>query len=546
MDKELFGVIGDRETFDAIRSTDDFHVILQGKDVTVGVRDPWLAVSGRTTFHEDEDGFAVVWGEAFVPTTETPARVLKARFERRGFDAFDSLNGSYVAVVAHGSDVVVATDTIRSWECFYSDRTEPRLFGTDCGAIANLLTGLQPDRTSLRELLYVSVVLGDRTLFDGIRRVPFDGYLTGDGEIGEFDRFVYDPQEFDYATELARRLRHALGRRADYPGRKGLLLSAGQDSRTVLAEIPDIDHTYTVGSPDSDEVAVARRLAEQYDVGHTVFTPDRRYLDDGGERLRYTGSCRESLHAHHAGYNNEITVDTIYHGLLYDTLFKGYFIQRDSIGPSGLAVNRKRPDPAVDPVEGMVDTLGCLPGGYECAGALVESVGDITVDDPEQFVRDRVSAEFARCRHRADSPANLMDCFAVRTQPAMAFRTQLADRYLEANVPADAELVDWHLRTPPTHRHVETVHDALVLLDADIFRHPPPNRPYRSELLNQAHRFARRVVPGLSATEPSWPDRDACYEAHALDEAFFPDTPEAEELSVRRKLRLRDARWWLP
>lgn len=537
---ELFGVFGDRGTFEEFRSPEEFHAVLDGDDVTVGVRDPWLSVPGRTTYCEDE-GLCVVWGEAFGPTARTPARLLASRYGMMGRDAFDAINGSYVAVVEHDGEAVVGTDPIRSWDCFYADVDGTRLFGTDCGALANLVAP-RPHRDALREFLYLGSVLGDRTLFEGIRRVPFDGYLTADGG-GEFDRFVYGPDSFDYAEELAERLRRALDRRSDYPGRKGVLLSAGQDSRSVLTEVPDVDHCYTLGRPDADEVRIARRLAAQYDAAHTVLEPDAEYLAAHDGKARYTGSVRESLHAHHAGYDDRLDVDTIYHGLLYDTLLKGYFLERAEVGPTPL--QRKRPEDDVDPVEGLLSTLGFRPGGYGSALDCTDAVPDVGVDDPGSFIRERIEAELSRCRRRVESPHNLMDLFAVRNQPAMTFRTHLADNYLEAHVATDVELLDWHLRTPPRHRHPETVHDALSMLDDEIFRHRPPDRPHRSELLNQLDGFAHRKLPFLSGTEAAWPDRQRLYEEHDLDEYFFPDCPGVADVSVRRKLRVADARWWL-
>lgn len=544
--RELFGVFGDIDAFRTLRRTDEFDALLGGDLVTIGVRDPSLGIPGRSTFYESDDGLGVVWGEAFVPDERDPARWLLSRFATAGLDAFAGLNGSYVAVVEHDGDAVVATDQVRSRDCYYADVERIRAFSTDCAVLGQLLDDAPLGREPLLEFLHLSIVLGNRTLFDPIRRVPFDGYLRAD-DVGEFPRFTYDHRSFDYGAELAARLRSAMDRRADYPGRSGLLLSAGQDSRSFLAGPPDIDHCYTIGSPETEEGRVARRLADQYGVSHTLVAPDVRYLVTDNRKIRYTGGLRESLHVHHAGYVDEFEMDTVYHGLLFDTLFKGYFLQGARTGLVGTDLRGKRLDPGVDPVDVLLDTLAYRPGQSrrlaECAGDLFPGVG-LELDDPRAFLRERIEAEFERFRDRTESVYDLIDLFVLQTQPVGAFHTHLGDTFLESYVAVDADLLEWHLRTPPRYRHPETVHDALVRLDDDIFTHRPPGRPYKSELLNQVHRFACRTLPGLDALEPVWPDRERLWEENDLDEYFFPDSRAIRDLSVRWKLRANDARWW--
>lgn len=551
--RELFGVFGEPNAFRTLRRSEEFDVLLEGRGVTIGVRDPSLGIPGRTTVHETDDGLCVVWGEAFVPDERDPARWLLSRFERAGLDAFEGLNGSYVAVVDNAGDAVVATDQVRSWDCYYADVDtgadvdSVRAFGTDCAVLGGLLEDVRLGREPLLEFLHLSVVLGDRTLFDGIHRVPFDGYLAAD-DLGEFSRFAYRPASFDYAAELATRLRDALDRRAGYPGRRGLLLSAGQDSRAFLAGAPEIDHCYTIASQQSEEGRVASLLADQYGVEHTLVPPDVRYLTGDQGKIRSTGGLRESLHAHHAGFVDEFDMDAVYHGLLFDTLFKGYFLEGARAGVLGTDLRRRRLAGSVDPVDVLLDTLAYRPVQSrrlaECAGELFPDV-TLELDDPRAFLRDRIEAQFETIRHRAESVYDLIDLLVLQTQPAGAFHTHLGDTYVESYVAVDADLIEWHLRTPPRYRHPGTVHEALARLDDDIFTHRPPGRPTGSAVLNQLYRFARRTVPGLDTLEPVWPDRERLWADNDLDEHFFPDCSSIRDLSVRWKLRANDARWWV-
>jgi len=550
MNKELFGVFGDRAAFTAHRNVDEFQAVFEGERVTVGVRDPSLGLDHRTAVAESDRGGCVVWGEAFTPPgvgTDAATWLLEqAPVDLEG--ALDRLNGSYLAVVEFDDEALVATDPLRSWECVYTDALGPRCFGTDASVFRGLLGDPTPVRESALEFLHLGTVLGERTLFEGLHRVPFDGWLR-ETTVGELDRFVYDPQPGEYAAELADRLDRAIDRRSGYPGRKGLLLSAGQDSRTILAGTPEISECYTVGAPDAQEVEIARRIAAQFGADHTALEPDGRYLGNIDSKVPYTQGLRESLHIHHGGYDDRLQADTMYHGLLYDTLFKGYFLERDSTSILGVEVPSRHLADDPDPVESLIDTLGFMPGGSaRLADSLRGLFPDIDLEaaDPREFLREQLRAELVAGEWRADSVHNAMDLLVLRNQPVMHFRAQLADNYLESFVAADRELLQWHLETPARYRHRGTVREALARMDERLLKHRPPGRPHRFELLNQIERFARRKLPLVGPVEPAWPDRATLYDDHDLDEQFFPDDRAVRSLPARQKLRVNDLRWWLP
>lgn len=549
MNKELFGVFGGVDAFRALRDEGEFDVVVAGETVTVGVRDDHLGHPGRSDVHRDEDGFCVVWGEAHAAGEVSPAAELYEAYVGAGREGLAVANGSHVAVLEYDGRALVVTDAVRSWECFYVDADGVRAFGTDLATVASVPAALPIHDRAPFEFLHLGTVLGEKTLFEPIRRIPFDGYLTAD-DAGELRRFVYEPREFDYASELSERLWRAIQRRRSFPDRKGILLSAGQDSRSLLVGVPDISHSYTVGWADSQEATVAQRLATQYGLAHEVLTPDQRYLDD--RKVLYSQGLRESLHIHHAGYDDAIDAETIYHGLLYDTMLKGYFLERTGAELFGTKVPFRAVDPEVDPVTSLLDTLGYLPDGsarlLECAGDLLRAYGldlDDAPGDPGAFLADSLRAEFDASERRADSVHNAMDLLMVRNQPTLGFRHHLADNYVEAFVAVDAEILEWHCRTPPSHRHPQTVHEALADLDDAIFRHRPPSHPRKSSILSQAERFARRKLPLVQSVEPSWPDRTAVYEKYDLDRGLFPEDPAVWELPTRLKLRLDDLRWWL-
>ncbi|WP_267642380.1 hypothetical protein [Haloarchaeobius amylolyticus] len=540
-DKELFGVFGDRDRFDANVGDRRFDEVLDGECVTVGVRSPGLGIPNRTSVADDETGVCAVWGEAFVPAgrSQTPAAWLLDAFAERGTDALADLNGSYLAVVEHDGEAIVATDPVRSWACYYTDEPGVRVFGTDATAVARTMVDPVRDRQAIGEFLHLGVVLGEKTAFEDLHRAPVDAYLTA-SDVTTLDRFVHEPREFDYVDELADRLERAMTRRSHYPGTKGMMLSAGYDSRLLLSQIPDIDVAFTVGHPQAQETQGARDLAHQYDTRHVAFEPSRRYIEPTDEKVQYSQGIKESLHIHHAGYDDEVGVDTMYHGLLCDTFLTGHFLKQDYVHGFGKRLPLPRLDPDPDPVEALLDKFGYVEGG---STALAEQVG-IAADDPHGFVREAVGREVEKARARADDIQNVIDVAGISNQPSIPFRRHLFDNYLESFFVLDTALIDWHLSAPPEHRNTKTFLDACRQLDPDILENRPPDRPHDSHTLNQIELFARRTLPLLDPFESAWPDRRDIYERNDMDEHLFPNTQRLHDLPVRHKLRVNDVVDW--
>ncbi len=544
MNTELFGVFGDEEVFAAHRSPDEFDELLAGEGITVGIADDALGVRGRTDVFRSSAGICVVFGEAFPRGTMSEsvsiAEWLFEQYVREGLAAFDRLNGSFLAVVEHDDRAVVVPDQLSTWECFYTDDPGVRVFGTDAAAVTRTVREPTVDRRTLCEFVHFSVTFGERTATEEVSRTPFDSCLTGRGVV-DLDRFVYAPRKADHVEELAGRLRRAIERRATYPGRQGFLMSAGYDSRIMLSFLPNVERGYTLGSPESSEVRVARALCEQYGVDHRTLPVDDRYYEVSDRTLQYTQGIRESLHIHHRGNTEDIDADVIYHGLMFDTLLRGFYLPKDGVSLFGKRFPRPRLDPDPDPAGFFWNRFGCFHEGDR----LIVDCESTDAETPQEFFLESMKPQYEACLERADgSVYNAMSMLGLVLKVPLPFRVQLADRFTESFVAVDAELVDWHLTTPPEHRNDRTYQRALERLDGDIFRHRPPDRPYRSYQLNQIEKFLRRVVPGLTPFETPWPDWQRRYAEMGMDDRLFPGRTDIHGLPPRIKLRLYDALRW--
>ncbi|ADJ13732.1 asparagine synthase-related protein [Halalkalicoccus jeotgali] len=543
MKTELFGVFGDREQFARFRSPAEFDRLLGGESVTVGIRDPHLDVPNRTSVHRAPDGFCVVWGEVFAPEgVERPASTwLFDRYATEGNDAVEGLNGSYVGVIECDGDSLVFTDPIHSRECFYTD-TPVRCFGTDTAELTRVIPSPTLDCRGLCEFVHFGLTFGETTTIEQLRRLPFDSCLFPDA-IEPLSRFVYEPRSFDYTEELAARLERAIDRRAAYPGTSGMLMSAGFDSRVLLARLPEVDVCYTLGTPRTPEVRVARKVASQYGTRHETLLVNESYLAVDPDIVQYTNGIRESVHIHHRGNTAEITADVIYHGLFLDTLLRGRFVPHDTVHLD--VIDRDFPLPRLDPDPDIDRHFASKFGFYGDTDRPLIDCPEIDADTSEQFLKDTIARHYKRGFDRADSRYNAMALLGIKAKSALPFKTHLADQFLESFVAADSELVDWHLTTPPEHRNDRTYQKALRMIDPEIFRYRPPDRPHRSYQLNQMEKYLRKKLPGVSPFGTPWPDRDQIYDENDLDTRLFAGRPDIQALPPRIKLRINDARMWL-
>jgi asparagine synthase (glutamine-hydrolysing) len=538
MNRELFGVFGGADAFGHHAAPSEFDRVLEGDVVTVGVRDDTGLPQG-TDLHSDDTGLCVIWGEAYAPD-DNPARWLLDRYAAAGRPALSELNGSYLAVLEHDGDAIVATDLLRTRECFYADTSHGRAFGSDPTRVAATQPSPTVDQRGVLQFLYLGVVLGGRTPIRELGRVRMDAVLTG-GSVEPLDRFVYDPREFDYASELAGRLERAIHRRARSRGRTGILLGAGYDSRAVLAVHPGVDACYTVGDRTSSEVRVAERLARQYGADHVRLEPDRRYLVPSSAEIAYSQGLRETLHIHHAGHEDDMCVDEIFHGMLFDTLFRNHFLPGAGIEVGNLTVPLPWLDSDPDLLTAFQDSLGIIVPSVD----LVKRCDAVDADDSVTFLRRTFDRELERCYDRCDRRLNAFAQLGIRARPTMPFRTHLANQFRERFVAADPALVEWHLLTPPEHRTTETFLRAARSLDDGLLTHRPPDRPVDSPVLNEVASYLGRSLPFLDGQTSPWPDRRRLYDAYDLDRALLSDVPELHDAPVQFKLRVNDIRGWI-
>jgi asparagine synthase (glutamine-hydrolysing) len=218
-------------------------------------------------------------------------------YETRGLDALHDLNGMFAFAIVDGvrRKLVAARDRFGIKPLYYA-RT-PRGFGL-ASELRTLLrfpgVEREVDHESLWHYLTLRFVPGQRSIFEGVRRVPPGHLLEVDLDTKEVEvrrwyrlRFVRDdvPARDEWVERLHDALRTAVARwsLADVP--IACSLSGGLDSSSVVALLAESGardlRTYTLGFDDeADELPLARALASRYGTDHHELVVDARELLD--------------------------------------------------------------------------------------------------------------------------------------------------------------------------------------------------------------------------------------------------------------------------
>jgi asparagine synthase (glutamine-hydrolysing) len=212
-------------------------------------------------------------------------------YEKHGDRFCERLNGQFVIALydVTRQRLLLCNDRYGFRPLFF--RQQGREF-TCASEIKSLLAAAdrlpEIDPVGVMELVAYEHELRERTLFRGIEALlPASRLIVEGGRVRQERywryRFADSPSrasEEDLASELAERLRTACARQAEGPGRVGLALSGGLDSRVIAAALPRHERrvAYTTGYPDSLDVLGARQIARACGMRHLHLVPEEGYL----------------------------------------------------------------------------------------------------------------------------------------------------------------------------------------------------------------------------------------------------------------------------
>ncbi len=184
-------------------------------------------------------------------------------------------------------------DRYGMYRIYYHESKDAFYFAAEAKAILTVRPELRKANTrSLGEFVALSCVLQDRTLFEGIYRLPGASTWTFRGGSIERKSAYFQPREWEeqpaldsesYYRELRETVSRTLPKYFNNGERIGVALTGGLDTRIIMAwqrAASESLSCYTFGGPfrDSEDVLVARRVAKVCGHPHQVISVDGDFL----------------------------------------------------------------------------------------------------------------------------------------------------------------------------------------------------------------------------------------------------------------------------
>ena len=206
-----------------------------------------------------------------------------------------SLDGMFHGLVVDRirGTATLFNDRYGMYRLYYHESKDAFYFAAEAKAILTVRPELRkPDARSLGEFVALSCVLQDRTLFEGIHRLPGATSWSFRNGLLEQKSTYFQPREWEeqptldsetYYRELRETVSRNLPKYFSDNGRVGIALTGGLDTRVIMAwqkAASDSLACYTFGGPfrDSKDILVARHVASVCGHPHQVISVDGDFL----------------------------------------------------------------------------------------------------------------------------------------------------------------------------------------------------------------------------------------------------------------------------
>lgn len=259
-------------------------------------------------------------------------------YEECGNDFVHRLNGAFVLAIWNRTkqELLIVNDRYGSRPLYYARYQRRFVFASEVKAIIQDKAFKRAvNDEAVADFFAFEYILGNKTLFQGINLVPPASILTiskGKFSIENYWDFNFQEKAFSeayYVEELVERFKRAVTMRMQDEHRKGLFLSGGLDSRSILAAADGKLHTVTFGVKGSQEAKIARTVAGELGAENEFFELEQDYIPRYAERMVYLmDGMVNILHLHAVSLIDKIkeSVDIIFDGLALDILLGGLFL----------------------------------------------------------------------------------------------------------------------------------------------------------------------------------------------------------------------------
>lgn len=230
------------------------------------------------------------------------------------------------AVEQSTGDVAFLDDVLGRLPTYYRVEDDHLTVSREVRFIAEHVDSPTIDREAVAQYLLLGYPLGDRTLLEGVSRLPPATLLrispeSGDVRMDRLHRFDFDRADHEgrsidrNADELVERFVEACRQRADRGGTPVVSLSGGLDSRSVLAGLATAGIDCEAATMESDEyvprsdVTVANQLAAALDVDWRTYQLRAPTGDDLNALLKTKNGLNPLGMGHILGFFEQLATD---------------------------------------------------------------------------------------------------------------------------------------------------------------------------------------------------------------------------------------------
>jgi len=252
--------------------------------------------------------------------------------------------GSFIDMDRTADTIRVRVDRFSTIPFYYTVH-QGRLYGASkFDLLLEELPGDYPrrlDRVAAVQFLRTNSMIGERTLLEGVVRVPYGCELRWRDGRASVRRYWQLPPEADHALterQAMDRLHDAFAvtMKAVRDGRErlGMHLSAGMDSRQLLGGLLDAGVrpvVFTYGLSHMPEYQLARKLAAQFGLKHEVdpWPAKTRFLENADKHFQLTDGMQALFHGHGVNIHARQAerVDTVFCGHFLDLFIQAHLYQ---------------------------------------------------------------------------------------------------------------------------------------------------------------------------------------------------------------------------
>jgi len=217
-----------------------------------------------------------------------PAELISYVILENGPEDLLNLNGIFAFALwqSNSNTLMLGVDRFGMRPLYYLNQAKTVCFASEIKSLGQTQANISLNHDALEEMFVFGFLLGDKTLINGINRVPpasvliFNGNTMKKSRYWWFDRIHIDPHlgVDDYIIENERLFYRAVRKTSNEYESVSCLLSSGYDSRRIILELTRLGKrisSYTVGySKPSDnyeiDYNISKKISMQLGTKHTV------------------------------------------------------------------------------------------------------------------------------------------------------------------------------------------------------------------------------------------------------------------------------------